>query len=388
MERGATGARHRRGAVGSCGQVGGDDVERDIAAVVRETRGALVKVIIESGLFSPVDIVRACQAAQAAGAGFVKTSTGFHPSGGATTAAVWLMRRTVRDTMGVKAAGGIRDCGTAEAMFDAGATRLGSSRGPSWPSVSAEVRGHGTSWRRRPAMRAHRRSAPDDHGDLPGTHELPQSRTELARVQRARLARGVRRAEPACSSDSSSSRSIPPTWMSSTWCEWPGCAVRCAAGVVQSPPDGLTPSEQLTAIGRSVSAQICRRPALPAPPPRARVGRAWCPTGDDGRSHADGMAGGRQLLRVAGLPGPHAARRRSRASVPVHLEPVAVAGRRDSRSRSRAPTTSRASKSRRVFRGGYRSGARTISSRSSRSSAPTSARCSRGWRSWGGTRFG
>ncbi len=105
------------------------DVERDIAAVVRETKGALVKVIIESALFSPVDIVRACQAAQAAGAGFVKTSTGFHPNGGATTAAVWLMRRTVKDTLGVKAAGGIRDCATAEAMFDAGATRLGSSRG-------------------------------------------------------------------------------------------------------------------------------------------------------------------------------------------------------------------------------------------------------------------
>jgi len=105
------------------------DVERDIAAVVRETKGALVKVIIETGLFSPDDIVRACQAAQAAGAGFVKTSTGFHPSGGATTNAVRLMRCTVQDTMGVKAAGGIRDCVMAEAMFDAGATRLGSSRG-------------------------------------------------------------------------------------------------------------------------------------------------------------------------------------------------------------------------------------------------------------------
>ncbi len=105
------------------------DVERDIAAVVRETTGALVKVIIESGLFSPVDIVRACQAAQAAGAAFVKTSTGFDPSGGATTAAVWLMRRTVQDSLGVKAAGGIRDCAMAEAMFSAGATRLGSSRG-------------------------------------------------------------------------------------------------------------------------------------------------------------------------------------------------------------------------------------------------------------------
>jgi deoxyribose-phosphate aldolase len=105
------------------------DVERDIAAVVRETKGALVKVILETGLFSPLEIVQGCHAAQAAGAGYVKTSTGFHGSGGATTAAVWLMRRTVQDTLGVKAAGGIRDCVTAEAMFDAGATRLGSSRG-------------------------------------------------------------------------------------------------------------------------------------------------------------------------------------------------------------------------------------------------------------------
>jgi len=105
------------------------DVERDIAAVVRETEGALVKVIIESGLLSPAGIVQACEIARDVGAGFVKTSTGFHPSGGATTAAVQLMRRTVGDALGVKAAGGIRDCATAQSMFDAGATRLGTSRG-------------------------------------------------------------------------------------------------------------------------------------------------------------------------------------------------------------------------------------------------------------------
>lgn len=103
------------------------DVERDMAAVVRETEGALVKVIIETGLLTASDIVRACEIARDVGAGYVKTSTGFHPSGGATTAAVWLMRRTVQDGLGVKAAGGIRDAATAEAMFDAGATRLGSS---------------------------------------------------------------------------------------------------------------------------------------------------------------------------------------------------------------------------------------------------------------------
>jgi deoxyribose-phosphate aldolase len=105
------------------------DVERDIAAVVRETEGALVKVIIESGLLSPAGIVRACETARDAGAGFVKTSTGFHASGGATTAAVRLMRRTVGDALGVKASGGIADCAAAQAMFDAGATRVGTSRG-------------------------------------------------------------------------------------------------------------------------------------------------------------------------------------------------------------------------------------------------------------------
>jgi deoxyribose-phosphate aldolase len=104
------------------------DVERDIAAVVRETEGALVKVIIESALLSPAGIVQACQVVRDAGAGYVKTSTGFHAAGGATTAAVRLMRSTVRDEIGVKASGGIRDGATAEAMFDAGATRLGASR--------------------------------------------------------------------------------------------------------------------------------------------------------------------------------------------------------------------------------------------------------------------
>jgi deoxyribose-phosphate aldolase len=104
-------------------------VEEEISAVVRETEGALVKVIIESALLSPQGIVRACQVARDSGAGFVKTSTGFHPRGGATAAAVRLMRQTVGDTIGVKAAGGISDCASAEAMFAAGATRIGSSRG-------------------------------------------------------------------------------------------------------------------------------------------------------------------------------------------------------------------------------------------------------------------
>lgn len=102
---------------------------QDIAKTVRAANGALVKVIIESALLSSPEIVRACEVARDAGAGFVKTSTGYHARGGATTAAVRLMRRTVGDAMGVKASGGIRDCASAAAMFAAGATRIGTSRG-------------------------------------------------------------------------------------------------------------------------------------------------------------------------------------------------------------------------------------------------------------------
>lgn len=103
--------------------------ERDIAETVRAADGALVKVIIESALLTPPEIIRACEVARDGGAGFVKTSTGYHTRGGATVAAVRLMRRTAGDAMGVKASGGIRDCGDAAAMFAAGATRIGTSRG-------------------------------------------------------------------------------------------------------------------------------------------------------------------------------------------------------------------------------------------------------------------
>jgi len=87
----------------------------------------VLKVIIESAVLTDEEIVLACQAAKEAGADFVKTSTGFHPAGGATTHAVRLMRDTVGDSMGVKASGGIRNLETALAMIDAGATRLGLS---------------------------------------------------------------------------------------------------------------------------------------------------------------------------------------------------------------------------------------------------------------------
>jgi deoxyribose-phosphate aldolase len=106
-----------------------DEVEKDIAAVrAAITDAVLLKVIIESSaLDHPDGIVAACRAAEAAGAQFVKTSTGFHPSGGATTEAVALMAETVSGRLGVKASGGIRDLATALAMVEAGATRLGCS---------------------------------------------------------------------------------------------------------------------------------------------------------------------------------------------------------------------------------------------------------------------
>jgi len=104
-------------------------VERDIRCVVDAADGALVKVIIESGTLTPSEIVRSCRAAREAGAHYVKTSTGMHPSGGATPAAVALMRMAVGDDLGVKASGGIRDCAGAFALIESGATRIGTSGG-------------------------------------------------------------------------------------------------------------------------------------------------------------------------------------------------------------------------------------------------------------------
>jgi deoxyribose-phosphate aldolase len=87
----------------------------------------VLKVIIESAALTDDEIVLACRCAEAAGADFVKTSTGFHPAGGASVHAVSLMARTVGGRLGVKASGGIRDHATALAMIEAGATRLGLS---------------------------------------------------------------------------------------------------------------------------------------------------------------------------------------------------------------------------------------------------------------------
>jgi len=105
-------------------------VERDIAAVTGPCRdcGALSKVIIEAALLTDDEKVTACTLAKAAGADYVKTSTGFGP-GGATAADVALMRRVVGSEMGVKAAGGVRDLEGLKAMVAAGATRVGASAG-------------------------------------------------------------------------------------------------------------------------------------------------------------------------------------------------------------------------------------------------------------------
>jgi deoxyribose-phosphate aldolase len=105
-------------------------VERDIAAVAEPCRdaGVISKVIIEAALLTDEEKVAACTLAKAAGADFVKTSTGFGP-GGATAADVALMRRVVGDEMGVKAAGGVRDLQALNAMVSAGASRVGASAG-------------------------------------------------------------------------------------------------------------------------------------------------------------------------------------------------------------------------------------------------------------------
>jgi deoxyribose-phosphate aldolase len=105
-------------------------VERDISAVVSACRDCRVlsKVIIEAALLTDEEKVTACTLAKAAGADYVKTSTGFGP-GGATVADVALMRRVVGPDIGVKAAGGVRDYGALKNLVSAGASRIGASAG-------------------------------------------------------------------------------------------------------------------------------------------------------------------------------------------------------------------------------------------------------------------
>ena len=103
-------------------------VEADVAAVAEACGDALLKVILETAALTPAEVVEACRAVERGGAQYVKTSTGFHPAGGASVEAVRLMAETVGGRLGVKASGGIRDAATALALLDAGATRLGLSR--------------------------------------------------------------------------------------------------------------------------------------------------------------------------------------------------------------------------------------------------------------------
>lgn len=104
-----------------------EGVEADIRAVKEAIGDKLLKVIIESAALTDDEIVACCQASERAGTEYVKTSTGFHPAGGASVHAVGIMRATVGDRLGVKASGGIRDAETALAMVQAGASRLGVS---------------------------------------------------------------------------------------------------------------------------------------------------------------------------------------------------------------------------------------------------------------------
>lgn len=99
---------------------------RDIKAVVEAAQGASVKVIIETCYLTDEEKIKACEFSKKAGASFVKTSTGFGPSG-ALASDVKLMRMTVGRDMGVKAAGGIRDFKTTLKMVEAGANRIGAS---------------------------------------------------------------------------------------------------------------------------------------------------------------------------------------------------------------------------------------------------------------------
>jgi deoxyribose-phosphate aldolase len=107
-----------------------DTVQSEIGSIteVAHKNGAICKVIIETCLLTQAEKILASKLAKAAGADFVKTSTGFS-TGGATTDDVKLMRQTVGSAMGVKASGGIRTLSELTAMVAAGATRIGASAG-------------------------------------------------------------------------------------------------------------------------------------------------------------------------------------------------------------------------------------------------------------------
>ena len=104
-------------------------VEQDIRGVVQAAPGRITKVILETGLLTDEEKVQTCLICKAAGAGFVKTSTGFAKGSAATEADIALMRKAVGPDMGVKASGGVRSLADAQKMLAAGATRIGASSG-------------------------------------------------------------------------------------------------------------------------------------------------------------------------------------------------------------------------------------------------------------------
>jgi deoxyribose-phosphate aldolase len=112
------------------GPIAEDDlghVAHEVAIVREAVPDVVLKVIVESAVWSSAVLRGVCEAAVDGGADFVKTSTGFHPSGGATVEAVAVMRDAVGRRCSVKASGGIRTLDACTAMLDAGADRLGLS---------------------------------------------------------------------------------------------------------------------------------------------------------------------------------------------------------------------------------------------------------------------
>jgi len=104
------------------------NLENEVAAVRRAiSANVVLKVILETGLWSSEQIIAACKHSVLGGADYVKTSTGFHKAGGASLEAVRTMRNAVEADIGVKASGGIRTTADALAMIEAGASRIGAS---------------------------------------------------------------------------------------------------------------------------------------------------------------------------------------------------------------------------------------------------------------------
>lgn len=103
-------------------------VSNEIKTIRQTTKGKILKVIIETAYLNREEKIKVCEIAKEAGVDFVKTSTGFAPSG-ANVEDVKLMKEIVGEKIGVKASGGIRDLKTAIEMIKAGATRLGTSSG-------------------------------------------------------------------------------------------------------------------------------------------------------------------------------------------------------------------------------------------------------------------